>query len=210
MKRVFTLIAALLFPLLTMAQDEAPPRRTHFKAGFKVGANLTSLDADNWDNGYRVNFMGGFVLGVRANRLGLQAEALFVQNTYQTGTSGAQIPGMLFQHIADSARQGSFRVSQLSVPVLVMLRLPGKVWLQAGPQYNHVLSVSEKNDLISHPEKLFKSEDISGVVGLEFMVGRHFSGGARYVFGFTDINNVAGAKEAWKTKSIQLHLGYFL
>lgn len=207
MKRFTFFLTFLLLPLLSSAQSERT-QTTHFKAGLKIGANLTSLDAEGWDNGYRVNFLGGVVMGVRANRLGIQAEGLFVQNTYQTGNTGAQIPAMLYNNIADSARQGSFRVSQLSVPLLFMLRLPGKVWLQAGPQYNHVLSVIEKKDLIRHPEELFKSSDISGVVGLEFTAGRHITGGGRYVFGFTDINNIDGAKNAWKNKSIQFHIGY--
>src|SRR5690606_31547924 len=125
MKLFKLLLATLLLPFISAAQSDPPPK-TSFRAGVKIGANLSSLDAESCDNGYRVNFLGGAVIGVRANRLGIQAELLFVQSNYQTGASGAQLPGLLYQNIADSARQGSFQVNHLSVPVLFMLRLPGK------------------------------------------------------------------------------------
>jgi len=207
MKKIAWSLLLLALPLFTFAQ-ELPMRSVRVTGGIKLGANLTALNATHWDNGYKANFLGGVVLGVRAAKVGVQAEGLFVQTTYTTGTQGAQLPGMLYQNLADSAREGSFRLNQLSVPLLFMLRLPGGIWLQAGPQYNHTLSVNDKEKFLKNPEELFKSDDISGVVGLELLAGRHFTGGARYLFGFTDINNYEGAKDAWKSKAIQLYIGY--
>lgn len=207
MKTLKLLLSLTLLPLLAMGQAN-PLNAVSIKAGLKVGANLTSLNGQQWSDGYKANFLGGVVGSVRFLKFGVQAEALFVQNSYQSGTGIGKLPGMFYNNIADSAKQGNFRVSQLSVPVLVMLRLPGGVWLQAGPQYNHVLTVNEKKDLIKDPEKLFKSNDISGVVGLELIAAKHFAVGARYVFGFSDINNIEGAKDAWKSRAIQLHVGY--
>lgn len=208
MKILKLLLTLTVLPLFAFGQGN-PVNAVKIKAGLKVGANLTSLNGQQWSDGYKANFLGGVMGSVRFLKFGVQAEALFVQNSYQSGTGIDKLPGMLYQNLADSAKQGNFRISQLSVPLLFMLRLPGGIWLQAGPQYNHVLTVNEKKDLIKDPKKLFKSNDISGVVGLEFIAAKHFAGGARYVFGFSDVNNIEGAKDAWKSRAIQLHVGYF-
>lgn len=207
MKRIPLFLIAALLPLLTFGQREVVGG-IKLKAGVKVGANLTSMNADNWDEGYQANFLGGVTLGLRGRKAGIQVEGLFLQSTYQTGTSGAQLPGMLYQQVVDSARQGSFRLTQLSVPLLFMLRLPGGIWLQAGPQYKHTLTVSEKERLLKDPKALFTSDDVSAVFGLEFVAGGRITGGARYIIGLTDVNNIQDSHTAWQGKAIQIHMGY--
>jgi hypothetical protein len=175
--------------------------------GLKIGANFSQIDGKYWDNGFKANFLAGVFLGVHGPKIGVQLEALFVQSTYNTGDGFHDVYGAFYNNIADSAKKGSFKVNNLNVPVLLTVKVIPMVSLQLGPQFSSVLSVSDKETLIKDPKELFKSS-WDGVIGLQVNLPIKLNLGARYVIGLSDVNNTGQVDDAWKNKTLQVHIGY--
>jgi hypothetical protein len=205
-KLILLLIMMALCPAMLHAQDGVS--RLRLKAGIKAGLNFSQLKGDSWESGYKTNLLGGVYLGVQGPKLGVQAEGLFTQSTYVTGTDFKQIGLNHFNNIADSARQGSFRVNSLSIPLLLNLKLFNNAVIQLGPQYTGIVSVDDKDALLKDAASLFSKGDLSGVAGLWIELPMHLNIGARYIFGLTDVNNSDQLQESWKRKVVQVHLGY--
>lgn len=201
MKKVFlSLLAA--FSLAGAANAQS------IDVGLKLGANLSQLNGESWDGGYKANILGGVFVGVRAVRMGVQAEAFFTQSTYTIGKTPRDFAMANYKNAVDSAKGGSFRLNQLSVPVLFQLKVVGPLWLQAGPQFTATLSSSDKDNLLKNPDDFFKKASVDGVVGAQAILPFKLQAGVRYVFGLSGINSAEGVADSWKQRSFQIHIGY--
>ena len=210
MNRIKLLIfcAALMLPACLRAQDDVVTSlaRTKVTAGIKVGVNLSKLNGENWDNGYKTNLLGGAYLGVHGDRFGLQLEALFSQSSYTTGTGFGDIYHQYLNNVSDSAKHGTFRVSYLNIPLLAELRLLKHAWFQVGPQYSGVVGTKDVDMLYKDAKGLFSSGTVSGVLGLWFDLPLHLNFGARYVFDLSHANDNS-VSQTWKQHDVQIHLG---
>jgi hypothetical protein len=94
----------------------------------------------------------------------------------------------------------------LDVPLLLEYKLIPRLWLQLGPQFSELLSAKESGTDV---KKDFNSSDFAGVLGLEARLPLHLTVSARYILGFTNINNesVTGTTDAWNNRTIQLSVG---
>lgn len=161
--------------------------------GLKAGANFETLSGNSWQNTYKPGIVfGGFVRVYKGN-WGLDVEALLNTASYSP---------------TDSLVKGTFRALYVDVPVLLEYKLFHRLWLQAGPQFSPLISMS--NSAVQDAQKSFKSGYFSGVVGLQVILPVHFVIGARYILGLSDINNVnaGSATGAWKNRSAQLYVGF--
>ena len=204
MKRIFTLLA--LAVLGFSAKSSA--QKIDVDLGIKVGANFSNINGKYWENGYKANFLGGVFLGVNGNKLGVQLEGIFSQSTYETGKDFHSLYGAFYNNAADSLKKGSFKVNYLSIPVLLNIKLFSRATIQLGPQYSGIVSVNDKDELIKDAKGLFKSGSLDGVIGLQINLPARLNIGARYVIGFSDINNESAAEDAWKQRTLQVHIGY--
>ncbi len=177
-------------------------------AGLKLGANLSQLNGTTWDDGYKANILGGLFAGVTAIRIGVQAEAFFTQSTYTIGKTAKDFADANYKAGVDSAKGGSFRLNQLSVPILFQLKVAGPLWLQAGPQFTATLSATDKDNILAKPDDFFKKASLDGVVGAQANLPFKISAGVRYIFGLSSINNAQSAQESWRQRSFQIHIGY--
>ena len=162
--------------------------------GLKAGANFHQMTGAGFDDAYKVGLFGGAFLGVSKNKMGVQVEGL-VKNVRVD---------------AASSSSAYVKSTYLDIPVLFTYRLIPRVSLQVGPQYTMLLSAQDnaKTDVKS----LYKSSEVSGALGLEVRLPVHLTAGARYIMGFSDVNNnkVATATDAWRNRSIQVHVGFRL
>lgn len=212
MKLIRLLIAALCLPVFSNAQiglSSVSP--IDVDLGVKLGANFAKLNSDSWDKGYKAGFLGGIYSGIHTKKIGLQVEALFNQARYTTtGTEFYNaykgIPGF-FKNAADSAVNGTINVNYVSIPILLHVKFIGNSWLQLGPQFSSVLSVKDKDDLLKDAKGMFKSGDISGVIGIWLNLPLNLNVGARYIIGFSDLDNTT-VSQSWKSRTIQIHIGY--
>lgn len=207
MRRMYFLLTIFLLVLPFMAGAQGVGG-LKLKAGVKLGVNLAQLDGKSWDNGYKANLLGGLYLGVRGGRAGVQIEALFSQSGYRTGNSFYDLYHGYYNDIKDSVKQGAFRVNYLNIPVLFQLKLLNNVWIQVGPQYSGVVSVKDVDGLVHDAKGLFKSGELSGIGGIWIDLPFHLNVGGRYVFGLSNIQDADDVDETWKTRTVQLHVGY--
>ncbi len=190
-----------------LAGGTASVQAQKIKAGLKIGASFTQLSGNDWNSNAKANALGGIFVGAQALRFGVQGEALFSQATYVTG-SAKSFPGAFYNNLQDSARQGSFRVSYLSIPVLFQAKVIGPLWLQAGPQFSGIVNVNDKDELVKDARGLFKSGSVDAVAGIWLNLPSHLNAGARVVLGLNNINDINGATDNWKQRAYQLHVGY--
>lgn len=201
MKKVFlSLVAALSIAGTAHAQN--------IDVGLKLGANLSKLNGESWDDGYKANILGGGFVGFRALRMGVQAEAFFTQSTYTIGKTTKDFAVANYKNAVDSVKGGSFRLNQLSVPVLFQLKVAGPLWLQAGPQFTATLSASDKDNLLKNPDDFFKKASLDGVVGAQAILPFKLQAGVRYIFGLSGVNNAQQVADSWKQSGFQVHIGY--
>lgn len=213
MKHIKLLFVTLLFPFLSHAQiglSSVSP--IDIDLGIKVGANFAKLDGNTWTGGYNAGFLGGVYGSIHTKKLGVQVEGLFCQANYKTtGTEFYKVYKVIpsfFKNVADSAKQGDISVSYFSIPVLFTFKLFSNAWVQLGPQYSGIVSVKDKDDLLNDARGLFADGDLSGVIGVWLNLPVGLNAGARYIIGFNDQRNDAALSEAWKNRTVQLHLGY--
>ena len=199
MKRILKLSALSVVLLLsTRAGAQVPivskatkilPKVT---LGLKAGANFQTLSGSAWASSYKPGIVGGAFVGVYKGKWGVQAEALIKSARFDfKGSSTWYV-----------------KTVSLDVPILLEYKIINRLWVQAGPQFTSVLSENDNNT--GGFTKIIKSSDISGVVGLEVKLPLHLTVGARYILGFSDMNNkaFATATDAWKNRYIQLYIGF--
>jgi len=175
--------------------------------GPKVGVNFSKIQGGKWDDSYKTNLLGGVFAGIQGKRLGVAAEVLFSQSRYTVGSDFYSIYHEYYEDVSDSLKKGSFRVSYLNVPVLAQVKLLPMVWLQVGPQFSSIVSVKDADALLQDASDIFKSGDVSGVVGLDIKLPFGLRVNGRYVLGFSNVNNTTVA-DTWKHRSIQIAVGY--
>ncbi len=162
--------------------------------GVKVGANLQQLTGDSWKSSYNAGLVGGAFVGLTKKKIGVQGELLVRSAKFDTKGDPSN-PSV------------SIKTLSLDVPVLLEYRFIPRLWLQLGPQFSAIISAKVNSTDV---KKMFNSTDFAGVVGLQAMLPMHFTAGARYVLGMTNIRNESytGVKESWNNRSIQVYLGF--
>lgn len=211
MKKIYKLVLVIILftPFLVKAQ------RTNYDFGIKLGANFSKMNGQYWNDGYKANYLGGLYFSINGGRVGAQLEGIFSQSTFETGKNFHDLYGGLYNNAKDSLIKGSFIVNYLSIPVLLNIKLFPRAIVQIGPQYSGLVSVKDKDALLKDAGNLFKGS-FDGVIGIWMKLPAHLNLGIRYVIGLSDINDTnynssatqAKVNDAWKQRSLQLHLGY--
>lgn len=191
MKKVcFLLFAVILISASSQAQG--------FHLGIKAGTNITELTGRSFDEGFQWNFMAGAFaeLNITSN-WGIDPELLFSQTTTQTASN--------FDDVYEQGiNSRGVKLNYLSIPILITYKLPLPILsLQLGPQFGILMNTSE--NITTNGTNAFKSGDFSMVIGAQVNLGA-FKGGARYVYGFTNLDAVTNVDE-WKNRTIQLYVG---
>jgi hypothetical protein len=118
-----------------------------------------------------------------------------------------------YQTGKDSIKDGSFRVNNLSIPLLLNIKLFSRAVIQLGPQFTGVVSVRDKDELFKDAKSLFKSS-FDGVIGVNLKLPAHLDIGARYIIGLSNMHSTNGTNttqqvdDTWKQRTLQIHLGY--
>lgn len=197
-KLLFTLLSICTIGTFSYAQD-LPVKAD---LGIKVGANFAQIGGDGWQKTYQPGIVAGAIVGVRKNKVGVQAEFLVNTSHYTT------------QSLIDSVHKGDFRAMYFDIPVMFEYRVVGgkllpKIWIMAGPQFSNLMSIKSLNDYSGDVKSTFKSGYFAGVLGVEVRYMK-FTLGGRYVLGLTNINNESAntIKGSWNSRTAQLYLGF--
>jgi hypothetical protein len=188
----FCLLLLVVFVFASRSQAQG------FHLGIKAGTNISELTGRSFDEGFQWNFMAGAFSEINfTSNWGIQPEVLFSQTTTQTASDFNDI-------YEEGINSRSVKLNYLSIPILLTYKLPLPIIsLQAGPQFGILMNTSD--NITTNGTNAFKSGDFSMVVGAQLNLGG-FKGGARYVYGFTNINDITNA-DSWKNRTIQLYVG---
>ena len=172
-----------------------------FHLGIKAGTNITQMTGRSFDEGFQWNFMAGAFAELNvSSHWGIHPELLFSQTITQTASNFDDV-------YEEGINSRNVKLNYLSIPILLTYKLPLPILsLQAGPQFGILLNSSE--NITTNSANAFKSGDFSMVIGAEINLGG-FKGGARYVYGFTNVADISSIKsvDSWKTRTIQLYVG---
>ena len=190
MKKVFVLL------LVMFSYSQIHAQGLHL--GIKAGTNNSLLTGNSFNDGFNWGFMAGAFAEVNfTSRWGIQPEVLFSQITSQTASN-------FNDAYSEGINSKDIKLQYLNIPILLTYKLPLPILsLQLGPQFGTLLN--NNSSITTNGMNAFKSGDFSMIVGAQVNL-LMFKGGIRYVYGFTNINNINDA-DTWKTRTIQLYVG---
>ncbi|HEX3079914.1 MAG TPA: porin family protein, partial [Puia sp.] len=154
-----------------------------FHLGIKGGTNISQMTGRSFDEGFQWNFMAGAFAELNfTSHWGIQPELLFSQTTTQTASNFDDV-------YEEGINSRNVKLNYLSIPILLTYKLPLPILsLQAGPQFGILLNTSE--NITTNAGSAFKTGDFSMVIGAQVNLGG-FKGGARYIYGFTNVANIS-------------------
>ncbi|MBC7721219.1 MAG: PorT family protein [Pedobacter sp.] len=168
--------------------------------GIKAGANLTKIDGVSFDDSYKLSYQaGGFVEIDFSKKFGIQPEVLFSQTTSKTESGTSPI-------YTNINKNTDVNLNYLTIPVLLRYNVGKLVTLNLGPQFGILLN--KDNSLFANGQNAFKGGDFSMVGGAQLNISA-FRIYGRYNIGLTNINDIDD-KDKWKSKQIQLGIGFKL
>lgn len=178
--------------------------------GIKFGSNTESISGNFWDNKYNTGICGGFWTRMHKNKVGGRVEILVSTFQINSGTL-KDSAGNPYPAISDtSGNKGNFRALYIDIPVMFEYSVLPRLLLQAGIQYSHLVSLHNLTNISGNWQNFFKSGEFAALVGLEVKLPANFSVGARYRYGFGNLDNeeVSLFHDTWKTTAIQFFVGY--
>jgi len=188
-KLVLLLIAGLSFAT-TQAQ---------IGFGIKAGANFSNFTGTDAQQGFStlVGFNGGVLVKLHlGGGWSIQPEALYSgQGAKFTDSSG---------------NSGNLHNAYLNIPVLLCYKLPFGLSFQAGPQFGLLMSANVTSQGVSVDTKsLYKSSDVSIIMGAAFKTPFKLGFDARYNLGVTNIEKADASTGAGTLKNGIFQLGVF-
>lgn len=175
--------------------------------GLRLGLNLDQTSGADIENKFNAFFLGGVYAGLKFEKISIHAEGYFTQTTVTSGENFGQAFGNYIRDGVVDAKDGDFKLSELSIPVLVGFKVAPRLWLQAGPQFTSVVNINDKDDILRETKDVFKTGYVSGVVGAWVDLPFHLNASARYIFGVSNRNNASDVPATWRTSHIQLSVG---
>ncbi len=193
---LFSINASAQIPVVSKAAEKVLPKVT---IGIKAGANFQTVTSKTTlDEAYKSGIVGGAFIGLTKGKWGVQIEGLIRSAKFETK---ADI----------NNPSATLKTINLDVPVLLEYKIIPRIWVQLGPQFSSIISGSTTGTTNKY-NYFLKTSDFMGILGLQAILPMHFTVGARYILGLTDINNVpdnaATVKEKWNSRSVQLYVGF--
>lgn len=169
----------------------------HFSVGLKAGANISNFTGGDFTDVKKkalVGFYGGAFLNFWVGKnFSLQPEALI-------STQGVKIE--------DGSASENFKLTYLSVPIMLKYRSDGGFYVEAGPQVGFKLGESVPGETVGN---FAKNLDLSIGAGLGFQSAGGFGVGARYMAGLSKVGDFdASEGPNFKNSVIQIGISYTL
>lgn len=168
-----------------------------FHLGAKAGLNATKIDGQSFKDQFEYNYLvGAFAEIGFANRFSIIPEVLFTQ---ASATLADGVDESIF-----NINQAKVKLSYLSIPILLNVKVGGPLHIEAGPQYS-ILINSEEN-LLQNGQNAFKNGDFSMVGGVQLRLSRLWLTG-RYLVGLDNISDLPNNSK-WQKQAIQATVGF--
>lgn len=202
----------LLLMVFLIPANALPKLGGSIGAGVKGGLNVNRMIGKGISGEYHTDPHLGLFLYLNKKHLGLQVEAVWSQNRIISDTSFYRLYKAYYNSLSDSLKEGSFRFSNISIPILLNLKWNQHIWFQIGPQFMGNVGMADKNEVLKSGVRILEQKNMNLVTGLWMQFGgdskmMRVNAGLRYIFGLSNMNNIYTTSQ-WKAQMIQLHLGF--
>jgi hypothetical protein len=162
-------IAALLLTISTLSFGQS------FSFGPKAGVNISNYTGGNIQSDAMVGYhLGGLLNFGFGKNFSIQPEVLF-------STQGAKVK-------TDAAKT-DYKISYLTIPVMLKLKTNGGFYVEAGPQIGFRTSENIPDQTINH---FAKNLDLSIGAGIGYQSSIGLGIGARYLAGLSKVGDFSG------------------
>ena len=169
--------------------------------GLTTGLNMASVNGEDTDNfNARTGmFFGGFAELCVTNEFAVQPELFYSMQ----GAKYSQSDGY----------DGTFKLDYINLPIMAKIKVVDELYIQAGPQIGFLLSATDEfkstNDSGEDDIKdSLKNLDFGANIGLGYQFESGLNFGARYNFGLSNINDVAGFDVKNQNGVFQFSVGF--
>ncbi|WP_179345662.1 porin family protein [Winogradskyella ursingii] len=198
MKRFFL---SLFIFTITITSVEAQDLNYGAKAGLNIAG--ISFSSSDYSTSPRIGFLvGGFLNYKIKEKLSVQPEVF-----YSTGGNNWDFN--------DGATTGEIKTSLISLPVLLKYNITNGLFLEAGLQYNFLLSIEQKIEESGNGfedlTEFYKSGTLGFAIGASYqldMVTNGLAAGLRFTSDFSKLNDVDVDADSLKQYALQLTLLY--
>ena len=190
---------ALVLAILCMATQVSAGLVPKFKFGLKAGANYQANDYSltkgalqgalaDFDINSSTGWFAGAMININVGSLGIHPEVLYTHNKF--GIDGAN---------------GSIKVNQVEVPLLLNYGVLGLVDIQVGPRF---CLMENTNGVTENVEWKWKSPTVGYAIGLETTIWK-IAISARYNGAFKKSEVMGFTTGSSRTNNFQIGVGYY-
>ena len=187
MKKLIAAIAVVLVSQAAMSQSVS--------VGLKAGANLSNFTGKDF-NGIKKEGLFGFHAG---GYMSINLGGISIQPELLVSTQGAKID------FDNNSTTEEYKLTYLSVPVMVKFRSQSGLYGEIGPQFSFKLDENIGSQTIND---FAKNLDLAAAVGFGIQGKRGLGIGARYIAGLSKVGDFDGQSISpdFKNSVIQLSI----
>ncbi len=210
MRKFFPLILMGLLPLVAQAQalsklfptqedDRYVDTRIFFGA-LAAGVNFSQVDGDTKSGYHKVGINAGAVVYTLIKpAIGASLELRFAQKGSVSKAFTSNAGGVAAQEIY------KIKLNYAEVPLMLHYFAPGKITYSAGVAYAYLISSKETYEagyaVNLHDNYPFRKQEISGLLGGNYVLVKHWSVEGRYQYSLTSIRNAENIPTGLNTGS---------
>ena len=168
-----------------------------FHMGVKFGTDIQKINGASFSEKFAFGYhLGGFAELKLSKSITIQPELYYSAVKLDTGSS--------FSQTYDSISLAKLKFGYLNIPLILSIKAGEKMAVQLGTRYGIIVddNLSIKNNV----ESAFKKGDFSVLAGIQFNFSKIKIYG-RYQIGLSNLNDITGSTEKWKSQSIHIGLG---
>ena len=190
MSKKITLIALFIASsLVGMSQG--------FHMGVKFGTDMQKINGASFSEKFAFGYhLGGFAELKLSKSITFQPELYYSAVKLDTGTK--------FSETYNSISLSKLKFGYLNIPLILNIKSGEKMVVQLGSRYG--ILVDNNLSLRNNVESAFKKGDFSVLAGLQFNFSKLKVYG-RYQIGLSNLNDIAGSTETWKSQTFHIGLG---
>ena len=168
-----------------------------FHMGVKFGTDIQKINGASFSEKFAFGYhLGGFAELKLSKSITIQPELYYSAVKLDTGSA--------FSQTYDSISLSKLKFGYLNIPLILSIKAGEKMAVQLGTRYGIIVddNLSIKNNV----ESAFKKGDFSVLAGIQFNFSKIKIYG-RYQIGLSNLNDITGSTEKWKSQSIHIGLG---
>ncbi len=186
--------------LQTKTQTKEPAQKVQL--GLTGGLTFNNVSGNGMSAKFKSSvYGGGYALLPVTSKLSIQPEVLY--NSMSVSRSN------FTTFYVDNSRLDSkenFTVAYLSIPLLINYKLSPKFTINAGPQYNILVSSDEN---LMYNKQAFKNNDFGIRGGLQYAASPSIGFFGSYYNGISNVNNIDD-RYKWINKQVQIGINVAL